>query len=230
MTEAEIQVICFAKWPQIHSRDKNPENLPPQAERIIASNPEVPVILRRTTFLSFIASALILTPGVGAAQSAAAPLHTGDEFPHFSSLTLNGKMLELPLPPGGPPAIVLFSLSRASGTDSGLWSKQLSKDFPKLPICTIMLLEPVPRFFRGMVVSGVKSGMSPFIQDRAVALYKDEALWKQRLNVTDDKRAYVLLLGPDGHIRWSNAGPFTDAEYAQLRTLVQTLEKDQSRK
>jgi hypothetical protein len=185
---------------------------------------------RRTIFLLFVIGALTLTPGISTAQSATAPLHTGDEFPHFSGRTLTGKMLELPFPPGGPSTMVVFSLSRAGGTDAGVWSEHVSKDFPQLPICTIMLLEPVPRFIRGMMVSGIKSGMPPSIQDRAVALYKDEALWKQRLTVTDDSRAYVLLLGPNGHIQWSNTGAYSDVAYAQLGSAVRMLEKDQTRR
>jgi len=181
-------------------------------------------VLRRTTFLLFIAIALILMSGIGAAQSAVTQLHPGDEFPHFSGRTLSGKNLELPFPASGGPTMVVFSTSRSGGTDAKLWSEHLSKDYPHLPICTIMLLEGVPRLIRGMVVSGIKSGMPPSIQDRAVALYKDEDLWKQRLNVGDDSRAYVLLLGPNGQIRWSNAGMFSYAAYAQLRTTVQTLE------
>jgi ATP10 protein len=170
----------------------------------------------------------MLTPGVGAAQSAATPLHIGDEFPHFSGRTLTGKILELPFPTGGQPTMVVFSFSRVSGTDSGVWSEHVSKDVQNLPVCSILLLEAVPRPFRGLLVSRIKSGMSPVIQDRAVALYKDEALWKQRLNVTDDNGAYVLLLGPQGRIRWKNEGAFSDAAYAQLQGSLRMLEKDQS--
>jgi hypothetical protein len=36
----------------------------------------------------------------------------------------------------------------------------------------------------------------PALQDRTILLYRDEDLWKQRLQVVNERRACVLLLGP----------------------------------
>jgi hypothetical protein len=44
------------------------------------------------------------------------------------------------------------------------------------------------------------------VQDRTILSYKDAAVWKRRLSVSDDNRAYLFLLTSDGHIRWSNSG------------------------
>ena len=59
--------------------------------------------------------------------------------------------------------------------------------------------------------------MPSSVQDRTIVLYHDEALWKQRLAVSEDSRAYVLLLGSDSRIQWKNEGPFKDDAYAQLK-------------
>jgi len=53
--------------------------------------------------------------------------------------------------------------------------------------------------------------------------YQDEDLWKHRLAVTNDRRAYVLPLGPDCDIRWINSGAFTDADYAHLKNEISVL-------
>jgi hypothetical protein len=171
--------------------------------------------------------ALTMTPAAGGSEPGTT-LHAGDPFPQFSGQTITGKTLELPSVTASKPAIVLFSFSHAAGKDSQLWSQHLLKDFPDVPINSIILLESAPKFVRGMALSGIKGGMSPALQYRAVVLYQDEALWKVRLSVTDEHRVYLILLGTDGRVRWKNNTPFTDGAYIQLQKMVSMLEQDQS--
>ena len=79
------------------------------------------------------------------------------------------------------------------------------------------MLESVPKLFRGMALSGIKASMPIAMQDRTLVLYRDETLWKQRLAFSEDSRAYVLLLGPDGRIAWRGEGAFSEAAYAQVK-------------
>jgi hypothetical protein len=58
------------------------------------------------------------------------------------------------------------------------------------------------------------------MRDRTIVSYQNEDLWKQRLAVANDSHAYVLLLGPDGHMRWRNSGAFSDGEYTELKKRV----------
>jgi hypothetical protein len=145
-------------------------------------------------------------------------------FPQCSEQTLTAKQLDLPSAVAGRPALVVFSFSRAAGKDAGLWNERLSRDFPNAVTgYTIILLESVPKLFRGKALSGIRSSMPPSIQDRTIISYHDEDLWKQRLAVSDDSRAYVVLLEPDGHIRWNNSGAFTVSEYARLKNEIERL-------
>jgi hypothetical protein len=113
---------------------------------------------------------------------------------------------------------VIFSFSKAAGNDARSWNERLSRDFPKnVPSFTIIMLESVPKLFRGMALSGIKGSMPGSMQDRTMVLYRDETLWKQRLAFSMDNRAYVILLGPDGRIAWRSEGAFAEAAYAQLR-------------
>ncbi len=178
----------------------------------------------RIVILIVLGVAPVLQPVADAAQAVAAPLHTGEEFPQLSGQSLTGKSLELPSMIAGKPAVVVFSFSRSAGKDARSWNVHLSQDFPSLSINTIILLESVPSLFRGMALSGIKSGIPSSMQDRTVVLYKNEELWKQRLDVTDENRAYLVLVGPDGHIRWKNSAGFTGGAYAQLQGEVRKLQ------
>ncbi len=159
------------------------------------------------------------------ADPVASALHPGDVLPSVSGRTLTGKTLDLPAAALGKPAIIVFSFSRAAGKDTPLWNDRVAKDFAtSLAQFQVIELESAPRLVRGMAISGIKSAMPSDRQDRAVVLYRDEKLWKQRLAVSDLNRAYVILLGADGRIRWTNAGAFTDAEYSRLKNEIKVTE------
>jgi hypothetical protein len=120
--------------------------------------------------------------------------------------------------------VVVFSFSKGAGNDGRLWNERLSKDFADvIPSYTVILLESVPKLFRGMATSGMKRNMPLSLQERTLVLYQDEELWKQRLAVSDESRAYIVLLRPDGRIHWINPGTFTDSEYGRLKIEIEKL-------
>jgi hypothetical protein len=174
---------------------------------------------RLSIIIALSAGFAMLARPVDAAQSDVTPLHAGDRFPQLSGQTLTDKSLTLPAAAAGRDAVLVFSFTRKAGNDARAWNEHLSRDFPNtIPIYTVILLESAPKLFRGMAVSGIRSSMPPSLQDRTIVLYRDEKLWKQRLAVADDSRAYVLLLEPSGHISWTNSSAFSDAAYASLRS------------
>ena len=179
---------------------------------------------RHSRFALLMAGFLILAPLLSAAKPKAAPLHVGDIFPRVLGQTLTSKSLQLPPADSGKPAVVLFSFSRTAGKDARSWNEHLSGDFSNAVLdYEVIELESVPKLFRGTVMSSIRSSMPLSMQDRTIVLYEDAKLWKQRLAASDDSRAYVFLLGADGHIRWSNSASFTDSEYARLKNELTRL-------
>ncbi len=164
---------------------------------------------------------LLLPPLNRAVQTDTRLLQVGEVFPQFTGKTLMGKPLELPTAAAGKPAVVIFSFSKSAGKDAHLWNEAIAKGFPNtLQSYTLIMLESVPTLFRGMVVAGIKSNMPSVLQDRTIVSYQDEELWKHRLTVTDDGRAYVVLVGTDDHIRWISLGAFSETEYRRLKNKV----------
>jgi ATP10 protein len=167
---------------------------------------------------------LFLAPLAHAAHADAAFIHNGEFFTQIFGKTITGKLLELPAAAVGKPAVVVFSFSRAAGRDARLWNEHLARGFSDaIPGYEVIVMESVPKLFRGMAMSGIRSSMPVAMQDRTIALYQDEKLWKLRLAATDNSRAYVILLGPDGRLRWSNSGAYTDSEYARLKDAIEIL-------
>jgi hypothetical protein len=176
------------------------------------------MVLRALTFALSLTGFLIPALRLQAAPSDASPLQRGQALPQISGQALTGRSLELPAAASGKPAVIIFSFSKTAGNDARSWNERLSRDFPgNVPSFTIIVLESVPKLFRGMALSGIKSNMPIAMQDRTVVLYRDETLWKQRLAVSEDSRAYVVLLDSGGRIQWKSEGAFTEAAYAQLK-------------
>jgi hypothetical protein len=185
---------------------------------------------RQMEFFVYVISVFTLGTAICGSQSPQTPLHSGNVFPALTAETLTGKIIELPAMTAGQPVVIVFSFSRTAGKDAQAWTEHLSKDSAHVQIYTIILLESVPRLFRRAALSGIKSGMPSSVQDHTVVLYKDEALWKQRLAVSDGDRAYLFVLGSDGQIRWTNSSAFADAPCERLRATVQMLEQGQLRR
>jgi hypothetical protein len=97
------------------------------------------------------------------------------------------------------------------------------KDDPHLAIYTVIFLESVPGLFRAMAVSGIKDGMPPALQDRTILLYRDEDLWRHRLQVANKGHACVMLVEPNARVQWMTVGPFADALYSEFSKSIRAL-------
>ncbi len=173
---------------------------------------------RAITLLALIALLVSARCPMDAAQPSAAPLRIGDTLPPVSGQTLTGQTLRLPAASLGQASILIFSFSRVAGKDARQWNEHLvNGSSGGIPVYMVIMLESAPKLFRGMAIAGIKSTMPPLQQSRTIVLYSDEQLWKSRLAVTNDSRAFVLLLDENGRLRWMNSGAFTDAEYSRLQ-------------
>lgn len=150
-------------------------------------------------------------------------LHVGDAVPPISGVTLAQQTLTLPEAGLGKAAAIVISFSRAAGEDSRLWNEHLDRDRASIgPFerFTVIMLEQAPSFIRGMVVSKIKSSMPRAEHAKTLIVYKDENLWKQRIGVSDDTHAYVLLLDKDGKLAWTSTRRFSEIDYTEVKRRI----------
>lgn len=167
---------------------------------------------------------LILVRSAYAFQPNTVRLHKGAVFPKLSGQTITGRAVSLSGATTDKPIVLVFSFSRTASKDAQQWNDRLAKDFPNtIYAFGVIQLESAPKILRRLAVSGIKSSMPVSAQNRAIVLYRDEELWKQRLAVTDESRAYVVALDQPGTIYWLNSGVFSDAAYATLKNKIETL-------
>jgi hypothetical protein len=168
---------------------------------------------------SLIRGIIVLAFVVGSARGrgGTSPLKAGDLLPPLVGQTVAGKQLDLPAATERKVAVVIFSFSRTGGQDARSWEQHISKDDPNLPLYTAIFLESVPRLFRSLAISDIRSTMPPAMLGQTLLLYQQQTFWKQRLRVTDENHACVLVLDRSGRIRWISLGPYADALYVHLR-------------
>lgn len=162
--------------------------------------------------------ACLLLPRLADAAGTSAPLlHIGDVFPRLSARTLTGESVTVPAAGTNMAAVLVFSFSRKAAQDAQEWNLRLSNGLAgSSPVYGIIELESAPKLFRGMAVAGIRSATPTSAQKRTIVLYRDEDVWKKRLAVSDLGRAYVVLLGSDGRIRWMSSGVYAQAQYTGL--------------
>jgi hypothetical protein len=174
--------------------------------------------------ITTIATVLIL---FSAANMAVPPrLQVGDALPTLGGQTVSGAAAELPHSESCSASVLVFSFSRSGGLDARLWNERLEKDFgafSEVSRCTVIMLESVPKLFRGAALSNIKSNIPKPLWGKTILVFKDEALWKSRLGFSTDNHCYVAALDKGGRIVWIGTGPFTDNAYAGLRRAVMGL-------
>jgi hypothetical protein len=181
------------------------------------------MMLRRLPLFVSLSISFFLLSAHTAAGTGQPSLKLGDSLPPLAGQALAGKWLDVGSVAGSSPAVVVFSFSRAGGRDAQRWIERLTKDNPQLAIYTAIFLEAVPGLFRGMAVSGIKDGMPAALQGRTLLMYRDEDLWRQRLQVANERQACVVLLGPTGRIQWMGAGPFSEGLYSDFSKSIRGL-------
>lgn len=56
---------------------------------------------------------------------------------------------------------------------------------------------------------------------QAIRITKDEKLWKERMGVSDDDVAYIILLDQGGKIIWMDNGKFNNNDFLHLKDQIQ---------
>jgi len=135
-------------------------------------------------------------------------------LPPFQAENLNGKRINMPSAVQGHSALLLIGFTQASGKQTADWAKKST------PICetwSAAVLEAAPRLLRGIISRGIKSGIPKTGYDRFLLVYQHEAELKKAAGFSTPDDAYVLLLAPDGSIRWRFHGPVSEEALDELR-------------
>jgi hypothetical protein len=160
------------------------------------------------------------------APALAETLKIGETLPSISGESLAGGNVQLPKDASGKITLLISSFSKKGGQDAQLWAKQFSIEFAQnanVVSYSLIFLESVPRLIRGFVSSGIKKGIPQEKHPQAIRITKDEKLWKERMQVSNDDVAYLMLLDQSGKIIWMHNGEFKESKFAKLKEKIEVL-------
>ena len=147
-------------------------------------------------------------------------------MPRVEGQSLAGNKVVLPDAAAGKISVLIFGFTRASKTPTSEWAKQIRADFANQPgfdLYQIPVLEDVPRFIRGMVISGIKKGVPENQRDHFVIVVHSEAELKNFVGYKEPDDAYLVIVAQDGKVVQALHGPPEPQAYSRLKETLQKL-------
>ena len=141
-------------------------------------------------------------------------------LPSIAGESLSGHKVVFPEATSGKVAILIFGFTKASKTPCGAWGDKLSAEYSKnnrVEIYQLPVLEDVPRFVRGMVISGIRKGTPESKRDHFVPILHDEAMLKKLVTYKEQDDAYLVLIDPNGQVVEQLHGSPNDALYSRMK-------------
>jgi hypothetical protein len=119
----------------------------------------------------------------------------------------------------------VFGFTKASKGPTGAWADKILAEFGTqagFELYQLPVLEDVPRFMRGMVISGIKKGIKEDKRDHFVPILQGESELKKFVGYKEPDDAYLIVLNRDGLIVQQTHGPFSDAAYGAVRSQIRS--------
>ena len=153
-----------------------------------------------------------------AAGQSAMPTIEGESF-------ANQKII-LPDAAKGKLAVLVFGFTKASKTPAVAWANKVQSEFGTrsgFEFYELPVLEDVPRFVRGMVISSIKKGVPESMRAHFMPILQHEAELKKLVNYQEPDDAYLVVLDASGQIVAQRHGQFSDTAYTQFRNEIESL-------
>lgn len=151
---------------------------------------------------------------------------TSSPMPRIEGESFAGQKIVLPDAAHGKVAVLVFGFTKASKAPTSAWGQKINAEFGAhngFEIYELPVLEDVPRFIRGIVISSIKKGVPENRRAHFVPMLQNESELKKLVNYKEPDDAYLVTLNTSGQIVAQIRGPFSEAAYAQFRTDLQSL-------
>jgi hypothetical protein len=145
-------------------------------------------------------------------------------MPKTEGESLAGHQVVLPDAAAGKVAVLIFGFSKASKVPTSAWASKLLADFgtrPDFEVYQLPVLEDVPRFVRGMVISGIKKGVPENRRDHFVPILQHEAELKKFVQYHEPDDAYLVVLSRAGNLVDQSHGAPNEANYPRVRAEIE---------
>jgi hypothetical protein len=147
-------------------------------------------------------------------------------MPTIEGESFAGRKVRLPDATRGKIAVLIFGFTKASKEPTSAWGAKIQSDLGSragFEIYQLPVLEDVPRFIRGMVISSIKKGVPESLRDHFVPILQHESELKKFVGYQEKDDAYMVVLDTTGRVVYQLHGPFSDAAYQKISDEVRRL-------
>jgi hypothetical protein len=147
-------------------------------------------------------------------------------LPRIEGDSFAGHHVVLPEAAAGKVAVLILGFTKASKGPTSAWADKLQPDFgtrPGFELYQLPVLEDVPRFVRGMVISGIRKGVPENKRDHFVPILQGEAELKKLVGYKEPDDAYLVILDRAGNLAQQIHGAPNDRNYRQVRSAIESL-------
>jgi hypothetical protein len=146
-------------------------------------------------------------------------------LPDFDGETLAGRKMSMPGAVHGHDALLVVGFTHASAPYCADWARRLAKEFPGNDVLeryNVVYLEDAPRLARGMSKMGIKGSVANTEYDHYLIVTEHETKIRAvvRFDFAAPDDAYLILLDPDGAVRWTFHGAVADGPVRQIQELL----------
>ncbi len=146
-------------------------------------------------------------------------------MPVINAKTLSGEAVRLPGTASGQVIVLVFGFTRSAKGEGEAWGKgliEMQRERNNFNFFQIAMLSGAPRFTHGIITRAMRASVPAAYQPHMLLLTENGKQWRDLLDVTDDRAAYVVLCNPAGEIEWKTKG----ASKAQMDALRAQLHRD----
>ena len=147
------------------------------------------------------------------------------QMPKIEGESLAGQKVVLPDAAAGKVAVFIFGFTKASKVPTSAWASKVLAEFgarPDFELYQLPVLEDVPRFVRGMAISGIKKGVQENRRDHFVPILQHEAELKKFVQYHEPDDAYLVVLSRTVNIVYQSHGAPSEANYPRLRAEIES--------
>lgn len=147
------------------------------------------------------------------------------QFPEVTGTALDGTKRALPADFSAPHNLLIFTFDDEYDPLSDQWAaaaERIARAAPgQLAVYELPLVGKGFKVFKGLIRRTMKAGTDAKGEaERTVPLYVDKKDFAKSLGLKNKKTVHLLLVDPDGHIRWREQGSLTPPKVAAIEEIV----------
>lgn len=176
--------------------------------------------------LSFVLPRILVALGVrGGRQGREASMEpiVGRVFPAMSGTLLTGEAITLPRDVEGRVTFLITGYRYESRFDAEDWTRAFQQRFggnPDVNFFVVPMLGGIYRLFGAMIDEGMRRGSSPEEHEHTLTVYGGVEALRRELGADHSSDVWVYLLDRDGRVLFQHGGPFDEARFRELESLV----------